>query len=243
MKRRFFLGGAAGLLLAARVRPADAIVPVICETCATWVDQLTSLARQAQQYATEIASYQKLLAMYQNQIQNTIALPQQVWSTVQGDLYQVRSLANAASVLTGNSGSMIQRLQSASGYASSATMLPAQFSQQIQMWQQTLGQADFNLGNQLALQQRQQLQYASLQDRAQAQSAAATGQMQAIQAGNELAAITGTQLNQIQATLTAQAQYYAAVTTSAADRTAREDAVMLDFANGHPVATTGYRNY
>jgi conjugal transfer/entry exclusion protein len=41
-------------------------------------------------------------------VTNTLALPQQLWGQVQGDIMQVRNLSNAASLLSGNAGSIGQ---------------------------------------------------------------------------------------------------------------------------------------
>ena len=37
-------------------------------------------------------------------VTNTVALPQEVWGTVQSDIMRVQALSNAASLLSGNSG-------------------------------------------------------------------------------------------------------------------------------------------
>ena len=66
--------------------------------------------------ATQLQQYQTQLQQYANMVTNTAALPQQVWGTVQSDIMQVQALSNAASLLSGNSGSMISRLQSASSF-------------------------------------------------------------------------------------------------------------------------------
>ncbi|MGH7210502.1 MAG: hypothetical protein ACREF1_03460, partial [Acetobacteraceae bacterium] len=77
----------------------------------------------------------------------------------------------------------------------------------------------------------------------QQHSQSAQGQMQAIQAGNELAGVNAAQLGQIQATLTATAQMQASDAAVAADRQATEDAAMLHFAQPPSVATTGYQQW
>jgi len=51
---------------------------------------------------------------------HTLALPQQLWGQVQSDIMQVRNLSNPASLLSGNAGSILTRLQSASAYANQA---------------------------------------------------------------------------------------------------------------------------
>ena len=221
--RRGLLVAAASLGVSvaapARAQMAVADGPGIIQ----WVKQTATQAQQLQQQAQ---AYATQLRQYTNMVQNTVALPYQAWSTVQGDIMQVRNLSNAASLLSGNSGSMIQRLGSAAGYASQASNI-GNIAGQFTMWQQTIGNNVDTLGRTLGLQQGQQQSNAALIERMQAQSATATGQLQVLQAGNELAGATANQLIQIQATLAATAQLQAGNAATAADRRASEDAAML----------------
>ena len=233
--RRGLLVAAASLGVSvaapARAQMAVADGPGIIQ----WVKQTATQAQQLQQQAQ---AYATQLQQYTNMVQNTVALPYQAWSTVQGDIMQVRNLSNAASLLSGNSGSMIQRLGSAAGYASQASNI-GNIAGQFTMWQQTIGNNVDTLGRTLGLQQGQQQSNAALIERMQAQSATATGQLQVLQAGNELAGATANQLIQIQATLAATAQLQAGNATAASDRRASEDAALLGFARRQTVQGSG----
>jgi P-type conjugative transfer protein TrbJ len=208
--------------------PAQAVI-VECANCSQWSEQLVSDAKQAAQYATQLEQKAVQLQQYANQIQNTVALPMALWSQVQSDISTVRNLTNAASLLTGNSGSIISRLQSAQGYANQATFLPANIGNQFASWQQTLGQASNSLGRTLGVQQGQEQNYTALQAAINLHSQTAQGQMQAIQAGNELASLAATQMNQMQTTLTSMAQEQATRDIVAADRQAMQDAQFQQF--------------
>ena len=151
-------------------------------------------------------------------------------------------MANAASLLSGNSGSMISRLQSASAYANQVGNL-GNIAGQFGTWQLTIGNNLSTMGRTLGLQESQQQNQAAILQALQQHSQSAQGQMQAIQAGNELAGANVAQLAQIQATLTATAQMQASNAAVAADRRATEDAAMLHFATPQPVATTGYQQW
>jgi P-type conjugative transfer protein TrbJ len=204
--------------------------------------QLLEYGKQAQQLETQLQQYETQLQQYANMVTNTVALPQQVWGTVQGDIMQVRSLSNAASLLSGNAGSIVTRLQSASGYASQASNL-RNIAGQFTTWQQTIGNNVNTLGRTLGLQQDQQAGNATLLTTLESHSQSAQGQMQAIQAGNELAHANATQLQQIQATLTVTAQMQANGMAVDADRRASEDAAMLHFSTPQPIQTSGYPQY
>ena len=41
--------------------------------------------------ATQIEQYQTQLQQYANMVTNTVALPEEAWSTVQGDIMQVQN--------------------------------------------------------------------------------------------------------------------------------------------------------
>lgn len=238
---------ASGAALAALVgvavpRPAHAQWAVACVNCATMWTQALEYGKQLQQVATQLQQYQTQLNQYQNMIQNTVALPQQAWNTVQSDIMQVRALSNAASMLTGNTGSILTRLQSGSAYANQAASL-GNIAGQFTTWQQTIGNNVSTLGRTLGLQQSQQQSDAALLAQLQQHSQSATGQMQAIQAGNELASANGAQLMQIQATLAATAQMVGSNDAVTADRRASEDAAMLRFTTPQPVPLTGYRQW
>ena len=221
---------------------SDAVI-VECSNCADLVDQLAEKAQQAKQLLTEGASLQTQLQQYAQMVTAGLTLPQSVFANVQGDIYQVRNLANAASLLTGNSGSILTRLQSAQGYAGQATTLPQNIGAQFTMWQQTIGNANSSLGRTLGVQQGQEANYTALQAAIQAHSSTAAGQMQAIQAGNESIGLVNTQLQQVQTTLVATAQEQATRDMVAADRTASEDAAMQALLQPTSIPLAGYKGY
>lgn len=240
--KRFLLVGVAILPLLIQPYKARAVI-FACANCSSIAEQLVSDAKQVQQYATQISQYQTQLQQYQNMLQNTVTLPQAIWSTVTNDIMQVRNLTNAASLLTGNSGTIMSRLQSAQGYASQATFLPQNMGSQFTMWQQTLGNASNSLGRTLGVQQGQEQNDAALQARIQLQSQSAVGQMQAIQAGNQLAGLANTQLNEIQTTLTAYAQDAATHEMVSDDELAAQNAALLRMTTDQNVPLTGYKGY
>jgi P-type conjugative transfer protein TrbJ len=219
-------------------RPAHAQLATTCVNCSTMVTQLLQYAKDAQSMATQLQQYQTQLQQYTNMVTNTVALPQEVWSSVQSDIMRVQALSNASSLLSGDSGSLIARLQNASSYANQVGSL-ATIPSQITGYQQTIGNNLSTMGKTLGLQQGQEASNAALLASLQQHSQSAAGQMQAIQAGNELAHQQATQLLQVQATLSGTAQMQATQMAVNADRTATEDAAMAHFAQPSTIATTG----
>jgi P-type conjugative transfer protein TrbJ len=223
-------------------QPAQAQWAVTCVNCSTTWTQLLQYAKEAQSLATQLQQYETQLQQYANMITNTVALPQEVWGTVQSDIMRVQSLSNAASLLSGNAGSIVTRLQSASAYANQAASL-GDIAGQLTTWQQTIGNNLTTLGRTLGVQQSQQQDEATILQSLQQHSQSAHGQMQAIQAGNELAGANAAQLAQIQATLVSTAQMQATGMAVQTDRQASEDAALLHFAQPPSIPTTGYREW
>jgi P-type conjugative transfer protein TrbJ len=244
MRRISFASALVLAVLASAVvaRPARAQLAVTCANCSTSWTQLVQYAKEAQSLATQLQQYQTQLQQYANMITNTVALPQEVWGTVQSDIMRVQSLSNAAALLSGNSGSIITRLQSASAYANQAASL-GDIAGQFTTWQQTIGNNLNTLGQTLGLQQSEQQNQGTILQALQQHSQSAQGQMQAIQAGNELAGANAAELAQIQATLVSTAQMQATGMSVQADRQASEDAAMLRFAQPPSIPTTGYREW
>jgi P-type conjugative transfer protein TrbJ len=247
--RRLGLLGAVAIggLLAFTAHRAAAQLPVTdVAGNAQWlqqtITQIKSLAQQAQQYGTQLAQYQTELNQYSNMVTNTVALPTEVWSTVQSDIMRVQALSNASSLLSGSSGSLITRLQNASAYANQAGSL-ANIGNQIGDYQTTIGNNLSTMGKTLGLQQGQEANNASLLTSLQQHSQSAAGQMQAIQAGNELAHAQATQLMQIQSTLSATAQMQATQMAVDADRKASQDAALAQFNSAPRVSTSGYQQW
>jgi P-type conjugative transfer protein TrbJ len=232
----------ATLAGAATPRPAKAQWAVNCVNCSTMWTQLLQYAKEAQSLATQLQQYETQLQQYANMITNTVALPQEIWGTVQSDIMRVQSLSNAASLLSGNAGSIITRLQSASTYASHAASL-GDIASQFTTWQQTIGNNLSTLGGTLGLQESQQQNETAILQALQQHSQSAQGQMQAIQAGNELAGANAAELAQIEATLVSTAQMQATGMAVQADRQASEDTAMLHFATPQLLPTTGYQSW
>ena len=94
--RRILLGGVVIAVLANTPREAAAQLPVTdAAGNAQWVQQtltqIKTLAQQAQSYGMQIQQYQTQLQQYANMVTNTVALPQEVWSTVQSDIIDRKS--------------------------------------------------------------------------------------------------------------------------------------------------------
>ena len=223
--------------------PAHAIE---CENCSTIVQQLLDSAQQAKTYLVEFQQLQTQLEQYASMVRNSIAIPMEMFAQVQSDLAQVQQLSNAASLLTGNSGSIISRLSSVGSFGNELSSVGTNLGnlpQQFSMWQTTLGNSAKQLGTALGLQQSQLTNNAAIMQAVQQHSQSAAGQLQAIQAGNEMAAANGAVMNQMAETMIALSQHITTTDVVAADRRSQEDAAMLHFSTWTDESITGGKKW
>lgn len=245
-RKSVLLTAAAVCAMAVAATPAHALFGagdvVLCANCSTRESQIVALAKQAQQVATQLRQYQTQLQQYANMVRNTTALPEEAWADVQSDIMQVQSLSSAGSLLSGNSASIISRLQSGTAYADRAARL-GNIAGQLTSWQRTIGDNLGTMGKTLGLQQTKERDNAALLAALQHHSASAQGQMQAIEAGNELAGANAAELQQIHQTLIATAQMQAQQMAVDADRRAQENAEEQHFINGGPKPVDSGRSW
>ncbi len=247
MRRLLLAGTAVVALTMIRPPPAHALFGagdvIVCANCSDLINQAQEKLQQISDYELALQERITHLQSYYTQLQNAIALPQQIYSQVTGDIMMVRSLANSASLLTGNSGNILTRLQMAGAYVNQAALTPSMIGSQLTMWRQTISQANNSMARTLGVQQGQEQNYAALQTAIQRHSQTAAGQMQAIQAGNEMAALTNTQLQQLQTTLVAVATAKQTTDIVAADRDAAMDQALQNMMVQTPIPLTGYRSW
>lgn len=208
-------------------------------------DEITetySYITQQLQWVTQTQQWVMQQLQYANQIINTISLPFQIFAAVESDISQVRNIVRGADLLLGDSGSIIQRLQQASGYARAVAYLPSEISGQFTMWAHVLGNASNVLGLSNSSQQTMETGYAALQHQMQNLSTGALGAVQAQQANIDANHLIATQVNQVNATQIAIAQQQATRDNIAAEREAIGDMATVTFflpANTLPTAGNG----
>lgn len=229
----------AAVLSAAQ--PAAAQV-VTCANCSTIYDQLLQYAKEAQSYETQLSQYGTQLRQYANMLQNTVALPQMVWANAEGDIMRVRGVMNAAQMLGGNAGGFTMQLGQISGFANQITSLPT-MANQYQVWANVTGRDVTRLQTALGIQQTQQANDAQILAALEAHSQSAEGQMQAIQAGNEMAALGVKQTQQLQVLLMQQEQVIQDHYAVEADRQAAGDQALSQFLSEAPLPTSGGATY
>jgi P-type conjugative transfer protein TrbJ len=180
--------------------------------------------KQVSAYAQQVQQYQLQLQQYANQVKNTLAPVAQVWQTAQGTMSSVMGTVN-----------MFQNGSQLQGYLN-------QF-QNVNYWlsaspnaytYQTAGsvaqkQANDALVKGIVAQQAQIKQDAATLERLQSQASTADGQMKALTAANELAALQQQQLLQIRELLLQEQQALVARNQTLANDEAMREAATKKF--------------
>lgn len=246
MNNRYILAAKKALLAtfvaSIMTLPAQAGIPVIdgtnvVQTTISAVNNVQAVAKQIQQYQTQ-------LQQYENMLQNTVAPAAYIWdqanSTI-NKLLQAQDTLNYYKNQAGSLDSYLKRYQDINYYRSSACFnsnisCTADEINALRNTQQDSSEARKKANDAVfkVIDQQQE----TLQEDAdnvadlQSQATGATGQMKAIQAGNQLASAQANQLLQIRSLLVAQQNAAATLAQAQADKEAQQAAASESFRAG-----------
>lgn len=214
-------------------QPALAGIPVadalnLYQTTITATNQVTQVAQQLQQYKTQ-------LKQYENMLQNSANPGDFIWNEASSVIRNVVSAQQTLEYLANQSGSIddyLSNYESADDYRNSPCFQTTGCSDSERAALETrragsseaVKRTNADVIRSVNQQQRTLNTDAQNLERIQAQASGANGQMQALQAANQLAAAQGNQLLQIRGMLAAQNQAAATMAQQQADRQAQEDA-------------------
>jgi P-type conjugative transfer protein TrbJ len=232
----------ASIVASIMTLPAKAGIPVIdgtnvVQTTISAVNNVQAVAKQVQQYQTQ-------LQQYENMLQNTVAPAAYVWdqanSTI-NKLVQAQDTLNYYKNQTGSLDSYLKRYQDVNYYRSSPCFnsnvsCTADEIAALQSADEDSSEARKKANDAVfkALDQQQD----SLQTDAdnltdlQSQASSAKGQMEAIQAANQLASAQTNQLLQIRSLLVAQQNAATTLAQAQADKEAQQTAASKAFRGG-----------
>lgn len=196
---------------------------IFCANCATNI-------QAAQSYLKEVASVENQMTGLENQVksigyqvQNLKNLPSQEWGETINQIRQLGNIARQGDALAYSlsdvNAQWQRRFKGYQGWEKSGFQ-PQDMRQQYLLWANTLqdtAKSSLSVAAQMAQVQEDDDQTIS---RIQQHSAGSTGALQAIQAGNELTAQTGRQLQKMQSLLQTDIQMTA---TTIATTTEREE--------------------
>lgn len=180
--------------------------------------QLMNNAELVSIYASEVEQLAQQLQMYLNMVQNTVNLPIQMWSGIEG---QLTSLVNAVASVNGVVNATENAMTAIEQQFGNGNLLD-NYEQKLRSWQTGLnnqiGSALSNMGlNANQFQTRQQALAAI-----QAASQTATGRMQVLQAGNQIAGLMVNELQSLHGTIISAEQARLAALAVQENREAQE---------------------
>ena len=221
MKQTVLTAIALALVIALPIS-SPATMPVIDYSNLT--QNVTTALKQVSAYAQQVQQYQLQLQQYANQIKNTVAPAAQVWQSAQGTMNSVMGTVGMF-----QNGSALQnylnQFQNVNYWLSAP---PANYTYQ------TAGsiaqkQANDALVKGIAAQQQQIQADAATLQQLQSQASTADGQMKALMAANQLAALQQEQLLQIRALLLQEQQMLVARAQTLANDDAMREAATEKF--------------
>ena len=192
-------------------------VSAIAQAIKQGLTQVQQYAKQVQQYQQQLQSYELQIQQFQNQVRNTVAPVAQIYQSATG---AINSVMGAARVF--QSGSQLQatlgQFQSVNYWLSAS---PSQYTYQTTgLTNQT--QANAAMVNGIVAQSAKIQQDAAQLQNLQNQAQSADGQMKALSAANQLAALEQEQLLQIRALLVQEQGALAAKNTTGANQQAMQ---------------------
>ena len=222
--KKMILTSVAVVLVAALPISSPGTMPVIDYSNLT--QNITTALHQVSAYAQQVQQYQLQLQQYANQVRNTAAPVAQVWQQAQQAMNGV--MGTAGMFQNGSAlQSYLNQFQNVNYWLSAP---PGNYTYQ------TAGsvaqkQANDALVKGIVAQQAQIQKDAATLEQLQSQASTADGQMKALMAANQLAALQQEQLLQIRALLVQEQQTLAARNQTLANDEAMREAATKNFFN------------
>jgi len=221
--KKMILTGVALLLVAALPISSPGTMPVIDYSNLT--QNMTTALHQVSAYAQQVQQYQLQLQQYANQVRNTVAPVAQVWQAAQGTMNNMMGTVNMFQGGQSQLQGYLNQFQNVNYWASAP---PGNYTYQ------TAGsvaqkQANDALVKGIVAQQAQIQKDAATLQQLQSQASTADGQMKALMAANQLAALQQEQLLQIRELLLQEQQALAARNATLANDEAMREAATKKF--------------
>jgi type IV secretion system protein TrbJ len=243
--RTMLKGTVAALALGASLAlmdtaPAKAQEVVTCVNCSQITTQGLQWAEQVSQYGEQIQQYATQLQQYANQVQNTVAIPSQIYSNAMSDMEAVQNLMTQGTQLSftnpgASIGTFSSFLSSTSGQLGNLSAQATQY----QAWSQQSKDGITAAMNALSQQDSQLTTDNNTMTQLQAQQAASTGQMQAIQNAAEISAQQVRETEKLRQLIMVQTQLAANQQSVSTQQDAQSQAQWQNFVNVTPLSTSG----
>lgn len=193
--------------------PAKAIV---CANCAQEWTQLMNNIELVKSYSVQADDLQKQIQMYEDMVKQGMQIPDTVWSEARANLAQLDTLIKNSRALAFNAENVTDKLREL--YPGSGAYADGDVD--FDRWTRNLDNTVDSVLKNAGAQAGQFETEAEAMRRLEQQSASAEGRMQAIQAGNSMAAQTFGQLQKLRQLMIAQTELQAQRIAAANDQSA-----------------------
>jgi P-type conjugative transfer protein TrbJ len=224
--RKIVLTSVALALVAALPLTSPGGIPVI--DYSNLVQNTTTALKQVAAYAQQVQQYQLQLQQYANEVKNTVAPVAQVWQAAQGTM---NSVMGTVSMFQGNGSALqgyLNQFQNVNYWLSAP---PSSYNAYPTAGSVAQKQANDALVKGIVAQQQQIQNDAATLQQLQSQASTADGQMKALMAANQLAALQQEQLLQIRELLLQEQQALVARGQTIANDDAMREAATEKFFN------------
>lgn len=215
-------------LTAPRQAQAQWVVTDPGHTWQTILSETKRAADAAADYAQQVQQVQTQLQQYQNMVQQGLSLPDAVWASVNSDIQRLAAIYEGSRTLAHSVSNLDERFrQQFSGYdsfvdqiADRGSRLPEKYRAWSEQGYDNARTALRAAGLQTSMFQQEDAVLNQLVER----SASAEGRMQAIQAGNEIAAQQVQQMQKLREMIASQMTLQANWIAQQTERSAQDDA-------------------
>lgn len=188
-------------------RPAQAQWAVECVNCSSWWQQMMQYAEQAETALNTAQQLETQIKQYNAMIKQGLALPNQVWGDFQSDMNQLNGLMSQGRNIaysTSNLNTKFKALFPDYQHYVTDPLTKQSASTAYEKWSGQTYDAARTALEAAGMQAGQMRDENDVMRQLQQHSASAAGQMQAIQAGNEIAAQQVRQLQKLRQLVMAQ---------------------------------------
>jgi P-type conjugative transfer protein TrbJ len=218
--------------------PAKALT-VYCTNCSTVFSQATQVAKEIETAINTAQQLQTQIQQYQNMVTQGLSLPNSMFNRITGDFQRIQQLYQQSKALAGNVANFDQQFRNQFGdynrYLSQVGQSPTYMQDNYKRWDEqgsdAMRVAMQSAGMNVSAIADEDAMMAQLVARSQN----AQGRMQAIQAGNEIAAQQVQQLQKLRQLLNDSVQSQSMWYAQKIERQAVDDAFVQSFQGGRVV--------
>jgi len=210
------------------VLPPARAFTVYCTNCSTVFSQATQVAKEIETAINTAQQLQTQIQQYQNMITQGLALPNSMFNRITGDLQRVQQLYQQSKSLSGNLTNFDQQFRSQFGdynrYLSQVGQSPTYMQDNYKRWNEQGSDAMRVAMQSAGMNVSAIADEDAMLSQLVARSQSAQGRMQAIQAGNEIAAQQVQQMQKLRQLLNDSVQSQSMWYAQSIERQAVDDA-------------------